>query len=111
MAWWDDLWLNEGFARYMEFVGTDVIARGAFHMVRLSHSFLIQDFGQAPLQDQQVVTNLESALRADQLLSSHPIFVPVSTPDEINAIFDDISYNKVSPAFVVDATCLRSVLF
>lgn len=25
--WWDDLWLNEGFARYAEHLGTDAIRK------------------------------------------------------------------------------------
>ena len=35
--WWDDLWLNEGFARYMENVGTDKM-RPQWNMV-YKHNF------------------------------------------------------------------------
>ena len=31
----------------------------------------------------------------DGLVTSHPIYVPVANPDEINEIFDKISYSKV----------------
>ena len=38
---------------------------------------------------------MESAFSLDGLQNSHPIKVPVNHPDEINEIFDSISYNKV----------------
>lgn len=32
----------------------------------------------------------------DSVASSHPIIVPVKRPEDISAVFDAISYNKVS---------------
>ena len=37
-----------------------------------------------------------SAFHLDCLRSSHPIEVPVSSPNEIDEIFDEISYSKGS---------------
>ena len=38
---------------------------------------------------------LQRAFTFDGLISSHPLYVPVGHPDEINEIFDTISYSKV----------------
>lgn len=43
-----------------------------------------------------VTDNLSSALSLDSLRSSHPIEVPVKRADEVNQIFDAISYSKGS---------------
>jgi len=78
MEWWTDLWLNEGFAAYTEFIGTDLVLPEA--------NFL----------DQFLPDSLWPALQLDSLLSSHPISIEVNDPVEINQIFDTISYKKGS---------------
>ena len=45
--------------------------------------------------DQFVVRDLQNALTLDSLNSSHPIITGATDPDEINALFDSISYDKV----------------
>lgn len=45
--------------------------------------------------DSFLLNELHPAMVTDSKLSSHPIVQTVSNPDEITAIFDVISYQKV----------------
>ena len=47
-------------------------------------------------QFEQFVFDIYEVFEIDALVTSHPIYVPVDNPDEINEIFDAISYSKVS---------------
>lgn len=76
MEWWTHLWLNEGFARFLEFFAVDSL----FPSWNIWSQFVSSIHG--------------SALRLDGLENSHPIEVPVNHPNEINEIFDTISYAK-----------------
>ncbi|KAG4074313.1 hypothetical protein HA402_008722 [Bradysia odoriphaga] len=76
MAWWDELWLNEGFASYIEYKGCDS-AEPTWGMLE---QFLIED--------------LHPVLALDATLASHPIVQKVETPDQITEVFDTITYNK-----------------
>jgi len=76
MEFWTQLYLKEGVARYMEFVGID-------------HLF---PEWQAWTEFVQSVYTL--ALSLDALNTSHPVEVEVHHPDEISEIFDAISYAK-----------------
>lgn len=71
-----DLWLNEGYASFTEFLCVD---------------HLFPDFD---IWTQFVTDMYTEALEADCLKNSHPIEVPVGHPSEIDEIFDEISYNK-----------------
>ena len=76
MEWWTHLWLNEGFANFMQHVGTD-------------------DFEPKYEVWSQFLTDaVIVALYMDALDNSHPIEVPVGHPDEVDEIFDLISYQK-----------------
>ncbi|KAJ8314846.1 hypothetical protein KUTeg_006996 [Tegillarca granosa] len=75
-SWWDDLWLNEGFATFMAYFGMDLVEK---------------DWNMMDLLDLHAVQYI---LPADSLMSSHPIYVNVSQPSEIMALFDGITYYK-----------------
>jgi len=55
--------------------------------------------------------NLQSALGLDSLRSSHPIEVPVKRADEVNQIFDAISYSKGSCVLRMISTYLGEDVF
>lgn len=76
MDWWTELWLNEGYASFVEF---------------LCVNFLFPEYD---IWTQFVTDMYTPALDADCLDNSHPIEVPVNHPSEIDEIFDEISYNK-----------------
>lgn len=77
MEWWNDLWLNEGFASFMENVG-----------VRHVHP-------EWKMMDQFFLDKFQVAMGLDQLSNSHPIMAEVRDPAEISSLFDSISYDKV----------------
>ncbi|CAL4068724.1 unnamed protein product, partial [Meganyctiphanes norvegica] len=76
MKWWSDLWLNEGFASYMENRGAGEAEPG-------------WDMG-----DQFVIEKVQPALELDALQASHPISTNVTVPEQIESLFDTISYKK-----------------
>ncbi|TMW67946.1 hypothetical protein Poli38472_007618 [Pythium oligandrum] len=77
MDWWTGLWLNEGFAQYMEFDAVNAI----FPEWKVWELFV-----------QEVL--MGSALVKDAMVTSHPIEVEVHHPSEVDEIFDVISYHK-----------------
>lgn len=75
MAWWDDLWLNEGFASWMETKASD-----HFH----------PDW--QPLLDR--VDGRERAMGLDAFATTHPIVQTIRTVEDTNQAFDAITYQK-----------------
>jgi puromycin-sensitive aminopeptidase len=76
MAWWNDLWLNEGFASWIEYKAVDHL----FPEWEMWTQFIFSDTG--------------PAMSLDGLKNTHPIEAEVKTPNEINELFDAISYSK-----------------
>ncbi|KAF7262094.1 hypothetical protein EG68_00668 [Paragonimus skrjabini miyazakii] len=76
LSWWDDLWLNEGFASFVENIGVDHV----HPEWRMDEQFLLED--------------VQKALGHDATSSSRPVIQSVHFPKEINELFDAISYNK-----------------
>ncbi len=76
MDWWEDLWLNESFANYMAYKALDFY----FPEWRNWEDYIAQE--------------TEEALMEDSLETTHPIAVKVENTNEIEEIFDKISYNK-----------------
>ncbi|GAQ88892.1 aminopeptidase M1 [Klebsormidium nitens] len=76
MSWWTDLWLNEGFATWVGWLGVDHV------------------FPEWDVWTQFTGSEATRALTTDALLSSHPVEVPIKDPKEIGQVFDALSYQK-----------------
>jgi aminopeptidase N len=79
MNWWNDLWLNEGFASYFEFIGAD-----AAHP---EEQFL----------DSYYSTDVAKALHYDSKIAAHPmslVATAVNHTDKIESLFDPVEYER-----------------
>ena len=76
MKWWDDLWLNESFATFMAYKVVD----SAYPQWKIWQDFVKNSTG--------------GAMARDALNSTHPIEAKVRSPEEIEELFDEISYGK-----------------
>ena len=75
MKWWDDIWLNEGFATWA--------ANKPLAVWRPDWKM-----------EMNVAEELQAAMGLDTLSSTRAIRTRVETPDEINQVFDPIAYEK-----------------
>jgi len=76
MRWWEDLWLNEGFASWIPYLVRDELNP------------------EWKMWEQFATSDLMVGLRADSLENTHPIVVKINSPEEIRSAFDSISYDK-----------------
>ncbi len=76
MAWWDDLWLNEGFASWMEGKASG----------DLNPSWKAEAAA--------IASEREAAMGIDATAATHPIIRKVETVDQIGEAFDGITYSK-----------------
>src|SRR5688572_5035414 len=77
MRWWDDIWLNEGFASWL----------GSRTIERIRPQWTAAAAG---------ATAVGRPMPSDVLAATRPIRKSAETPDEIDQLFDGIAYGKTS---------------
>ncbi len=92
MQWWDNVWLNEGFATWME--NKPVAAMHPEWNI-----------------DQSVIRGEDGTLDIDAQSTTRAIRAKADTPDEINQMFDDIAYGKASDVLLTVENCVGKETF
>jgi aminopeptidase N len=79
-AWWDDVWLAEGFATWMQTKAPD-------HFHPEWHVYYAAD------------SDVQNSEGSDAQLTTHPIYIPIHNETQAAAVFDSISYTKAGALF------------
>lgn len=90
ISWWSDIWLNEGFATYVQYIGMNSV------------------FPEWKYMELAIFRDMMSAMRLDTLSISHPIHIPVKDTSDIGQVFDPISYQKGACILRMLDNCLGS---
>ena len=77
MKWWDDIWLNEGFATWM--------SSKPIQAWKPEWNFNLDD-----------VSDTDRTLNTDSLANTRPIHQAAETPGQIQELFDGIAYGKAA---------------
>ncbi|XP_016375175.1 aminopeptidase N-like [Sinocyclocheilus rhinocerous] len=96
VRWWNDLWLNEGFATYVEYLGADEAE---------------PDWN---IKDLIVLNDVHKVFAIDALASSHPLSSKeeeIQRPEQITEMFDTISYSKGASVLRMLSTFLTEKVF
>src|SRR3989441_32861 len=76
-AWWDDIWLNEGFASWMA-------------------NKIVNQYHPEWKMNLRELNGYQGAMGTDELVSSRKVRQPILSDDDIANAFDNITYNKGS---------------
>ncbi|XP_053557551.1 aminopeptidase Q [Bombina bombina] len=96
MKWWNDIWLNEGFASYMEYVGASFIDP----RLKLNELFIVH--------------SLQLMFERDKLEVSRPLSVEkqfIKNGDNILPLFDEVTYSKGAAMIRMVTNFLTEKLF
>src|SRR2546429_645684 len=85
MAWWDNLWLNEGFASWMG-------SKCSAHCNPNWEVWLAKNIQRDPSRRSGIAK--EVAMEGDARSTTHAIQQPVANESDANSAFDDITYRK-----------------
>ena len=75
MAWWDDTWLNEGFASWMA-------------------NKIMLEYRPAWKPGIEALNDFQGAMKTDELVSARKVRQPIESNDDIANAFDNTTYNK-----------------